>query len=59
VTLDHGGRIYLAKDALLNADEFARMYPELDAFKRVLAELDPAGRFQSDMGRRLKIRTTT
>jgi decaprenylphospho-beta-D-ribofuranose 2-oxidase len=56
VTLDHGGRVYLAKDALLSPDAFERMYPELPIFRGVLAQLDPEGNFQSDMARRLKVR---
>ena len=27
ISLDHGGRVYLAKDAVLDAESFARMYP--------------------------------
>jgi decaprenylphospho-beta-D-ribofuranose 2-oxidase len=56
ITLDHGGRIYLAKDALLSPDGFARMYPKLDAFRRVLDAVDPHGRFTSDMARRLLLK---
>jgi len=56
IVRDHGGRVYLAKDSLLSPEGFAAMYPELDAFRQVLAEVDPKGRFQSDQARRLKIR---
>jgi decaprenylphospho-beta-D-ribofuranose 2-oxidase len=56
VTLDHGGRVYLAKDALLSPAGFARMYPKLDRFRAVLAAVDPQARFCSDMMRRLAIR---
>ena len=56
ITLDHGGRIYLAKDSALSADGFAAMYPRLDEFREVLAEVDPDGRMTSDMARRLGIR---
>ena len=56
-TRDAGGRIYLAKDATMSAEEFAEMYPRLERFQSVLAEYDPTGRFESDMSRRLKIRT--
>jgi decaprenylphospho-beta-D-ribofuranose 2-oxidase len=56
ITLDHGGRIYLAKDSLLWPEAFAQMYPELDQFRQVLAELDPSCRLQSDLARRLKVR---
>lgn len=53
ITLDHGGRLYLAKDALMAAETFAAMFPRLDEFRDILARIDPDGRFQSDMGRRL------
>ena len=56
LTLDHGGRIYLAKDAALSAQGFRRMYPRLPEFQTVLEELDPQRRLNSDMARRLKIR---
>lgn len=56
ITLDHGGRIYLAKDSALSAEGFARMYPRLDAFRAAVTALDPEGRFSSDQARRLGIR---
>jgi decaprenylphospho-beta-D-ribofuranose 2-oxidase len=56
VTLEHGGRIYLAKDALLSREAFETMYPELPEFRRVLKQVDPRAKFQSDMARRLGIR---
>jgi decaprenylphospho-beta-D-ribofuranose 2-oxidase len=56
LTLDHGGRIYLAKDACLSAAGFAAMYPKLDVFRAVLREIDPQGRMTSGMARRLNIR---
>lgn len=56
ITLDHGGRVYLAKDAALSAQGLRRMYPRLDEFRRVLDEIDPAARMMSDMARRLGIR---
>jgi decaprenylphospho-beta-D-ribofuranose 2-oxidase len=56
ITLDHGGRIYLAKDGAMKADSFARMYPKLDEFRAVLDQIDPDRVMDSDMSRRLKIR---
>lgn len=56
MTLDAGGRVYLAKDALLPASALPRMHPELDAFRAVCDRLDPEGRMTSDMARRLQIR---
>jgi decaprenylphospho-beta-D-ribofuranose 2-oxidase len=56
ITLDHGGRLYAAKDALMTAAGFACLFPELERFRAVLRRVDPHGRFQSDMSRRLAIR---
>ena len=56
ITLDHGGRVYLAKDAVLSAKGFDAMYPRSDVFREILAEVDPTGRFQSDMARRLNLK---
>ena len=56
VTLDHGGRIYLAKDSSVSPEGFAAMYPALDEFREVLARVDPDGVFVSDLARRLRIR---
>ena len=55
IVLDHGGRLYVAKDALMRAESFVRMFPGLDAFREILAKVDPEARFQSDMSRRLRI----
>ena len=57
LTLDHGGRVYLAKDATLTPDRFALMYPKLDKFRETLSIYDPTGVFDSDLAQRLKIRT--
>jgi decaprenylphospho-beta-D-ribofuranose 2-oxidase len=56
ITLDHGGRVYLAKDSCLSAEGFARMYPALPEFRAVLDRVDPDGVFESDLARRLQIR---
>lgn len=53
ITLEHGGRIYLAKDCALSAEGFRLMYPRREEFMAVRARIDPAGRLQSDMARRL------
>ena len=52
---DHGGRVYLAKDAVLSPASFARMYPRLDEFRSIKERLDPEGRLSSSLARRLKI----
>ena len=56
LTLDHGGRVYLAKDATLTAERFALMYPKLDVFRETLSRYDPECLFAPDLARRLKIR---
>jgi decaprenylphospho-beta-D-ribofuranose 2-oxidase len=55
ILLEHGGRLYLAKDALTCADSFHAMYPRLPEFLAVKAEVDPRGRFSSSQARRLEI----
>lgn len=51
--LEGGGRIYLAKDELLTARHFVRMFPRWKEFLEVKAKFDPGEFFQSDMYRRL------
>jgi decaprenylphospho-beta-D-ribofuranose 2-oxidase len=53
ITLDHGGRIYLAKDSFLSPEGFARMYPAAPRFREVVAGIDPEGRLQSSLSRRI------
>ena len=55
ITLRAGGRIYLAKDALLGAEAFREMYPRWREFAALLAQIDPKRRVQSDMSRRLRL----
>jgi FAD/FMN-containing dehydrogenase len=55
MTLDHGGRIYLAKDAALRAQDFAAMYPKLESFRKIQKQLDPQGVLSSSLARRLGI----
>ncbi|MGF1563202.1 MAG: FAD-binding protein [Geminicoccaceae bacterium] len=56
ITLDNGGRIYLAKDSQLSVSGFRQMYPKLADMQRILGEIDPRGQFNSDQARRLGIR---
>ena len=53
--LEHGGRLYLAKDATMSANTFAAMYPRLDEFKQIKSRIDPENRFVSSQARRLGI----
>jgi decaprenylphospho-beta-D-ribofuranose 2-oxidase len=50
-----GGRIYLAKDSRVSPAAFASMYPRLDEFRKLRAEIDPGGLLASDLSRRLGI----
>ena len=55
LVLDAGGRIYLAKDATMQAHTFAASYPRLAEFRQIKAALDPHNRFNSSLARRLGI----
>ncbi|MBN0044342.1 FAD-binding oxidoreductase [Streptomyces actuosus] len=50
-----GGRVYLARDSRLRPDLLAAMYPRLDEFRQLRAQLDPRGVFVSDLARRLAL----
>ena len=56
MTADAGGRIYFAKDALCRPDRVPQMYPELDAWRAVVARADPTGAMATDLVRRLNLR---
>jgi FAD/FMN-containing dehydrogenase len=49
----YGGRIYLAKDSVLDPLGFFSTYPKASEFRRKLSEWDPERRFQSTLARRL------
>ena len=42
-----GGRVYLAKDAVTRAEDFARMMPRLTAWRAVRDRWDPKNRFRT------------
>jgi len=50
---DYGGRVYLAKDATLRPALLRRMYPNLERFLAIKERVDPHGRLQSALSRRL------
>jgi len=56
-TADAGGRIYLAKDALADAATVAEMYPGREAWAKAVAAVDPGGLLETDMTRRLNLRS--
>jgi len=55
IVLQHGGRIYLAKDARISAESFARMYPRHAEWLKVKQSIDPGNCFSSSLARRLNI----
>ena len=55
MVLNYGGRIYLAKDAVMTSQTFAAMYPKLGQFRAIKRKLDPHGLLSSSQARRLGI----
>ncbi|WP_147125686.1 FAD-binding oxidoreductase [Shimia ponticola] len=56
MTADVGGRVYLAKDAFLEPDQVASMYPDHAAWAKIAAKSDPEGALMTALVRRLKLR---
>lgn len=52
-TANFGGKIHLTKDQVLRPEQFRRIYPRWEDFLAIKARLDPAGRFSSDLARRV------
>lgn len=48
-----GGRVYLAKDARMDKELFADMYPQLKTWREIKQRIDPDNHFTSSMARRL------
>lgn len=55
IVLQHGGRVYLAKDARLSPETFRSMYPRYEEWLKVKSAFDPDNRFSSSLSRRLNI----
>jgi decaprenylphospho-beta-D-ribofuranose 2-oxidase len=53
LVIAHGGRVYLAKDAVTRAEDFARMVPRLAEWRAVRDRWDPTHRFRSAQSVRL------
>jgi decaprenylphospho-beta-D-ribofuranose 2-oxidase len=53
ITADHGGRVYLTKDARVSADMFTRGYPQLQEFCNLRARYGLDQRFTSLLSQRL------
>ncbi|RSM61686.1 FAD-binding oxidoreductase [Kibdelosporangium aridum] len=55
LVLTAGGRLYLAKESRTTPEAIERMYPRIDEWRKVRADVDPTGIFVSDMARRLRL----
>ena len=55
IVLQHGGRVYLAKDARLSPETFRSMYPRYAEWLKIKTSIDPDNRFSSSLSRRLNI----
>lgn len=55
ITVEHGGRVYLAKDARMGASAFAAGYPRLAEFRAVRERYGLDRRFSSLLSKRLEI----
>jgi decaprenylphospho-beta-D-ribofuranose 2-oxidase len=51
-----GGRVYLAKDARCRSEVMSPFYPERNRWAELIGKRDPAGKFSSNMARRLNLR---
>ncbi|MBT8132528.1 MAG: FAD-binding oxidoreductase, partial [Gammaproteobacteria bacterium] len=56
LTLEAGGRVYLAKDACLTPNAFREMYPDFPRFAAAVRNVDPEYRIRSEMSERLQFR---
>lgn len=50
---DIGGKVYLAKDALISEPSFKTMYPQWEHFEEVRAKYGAIGKFSSNQSKRL------
>lgn len=55
IVINYDGRVYLAKDALLQPESFRAMYPKFTRWSEVKRRIDPQWEFSSDLSRRLKM----
>lgn len=53
IVLEAGGRIYLGKDAFVDAETFRKMYPRADEWLALKREVDPDGVYDSSLARRV------
>lgn len=55
IVLDLGGRLYLTKDARMTAETFKTSYPNSQAFIDYIKSINPEGKIESFLSKRLEI----
>ncbi|MEM6602596.1 MAG: FAD-binding oxidoreductase [Pseudomonadota bacterium] len=55
MTIAAGGRVYLAKDALMSPESFEKMYPHKNEFLEVVSRVNPEALFTSNAAKRLRL----
>ena len=53
VVLQHGGRLYMSKDARMKPEVLAAGYPELEKFKQIVKKYNPSVKIRSIQSDRL------
>jgi FAD/FMN-containing dehydrogenase len=53
IVVEHGGRVYLAKDTRVKAETFRMMYPRFEEWQQIKAKIDRDNCFSSDLARML------
>lgn len=53
IVIDHGGRVYLAKDCRVSRENFSAMYPQVERWLDIKDKFDPHGVLESNLSRRL------
>jgi decaprenylphospho-beta-D-ribofuranose 2-oxidase len=57
IVAEAGGRVYLAKDSVVDPDLIPQMYPRLETWRRTQTRLDPERRLTSALAQRLRLLT--
>ncbi|MBK6266517.1 FAD-binding oxidoreductase [Marivirga sp. S37H4] len=53
IVIDHGGRIYLSKDARMNRETYLKTYQNAEEFQRIIKKYNPGTQFESYLSKRL------
>ncbi len=57
IVLEHGGRLYMSKDARMKPEIMEKGYPELAKFKDIISKYNPGGKIHSIQSDRLFLTT--